>query len=96
MSYGYQWIRSDNGADSAIHDATKSTYELGSAYGGKAVKLRGTFTGEASNEETMTSAATGAVASSASGTLKASLLAAAKCHKGKPFTFELRFSEGPP
>ena len=57
-SYGYQWLA--NGA--AISGATGSTYTLAGADEGKAVKARVSFTDDAGNAESLTSAATAAVA----------------------------------
>ena len=58
VSYSYQWIRSDGNNDSDIPDATDTTYTLVSADEGKTIKVRVTFTDDADNEETLTSAAT--------------------------------------
>ena len=62
VSYSYQWIRSDGETDSDIAGATSSTYELTIADQGKTVKVRVTFTDDRGNSESLTSAATGAVA----------------------------------
>jgi NADH:ubiquinone oxidoreductase subunit C len=62
VSYSYQWIRSDNGTDADIAGQTDSTYTLVSADQGKAIKVRVSFTDDADHEETLTSAATAAVA----------------------------------
>ena len=62
VSYSYQWIRSDNGADIAIQDATASTYELTDDDVGKTIKVRVSFTDDADNQETLTSEATAEVA----------------------------------
>ena len=56
--YSYQW-RAD---DVAITDATGSTYTLVSGDLGKAIKVQVTFTDDGGNRETLTSAATAAVA----------------------------------
>ena len=55
--YRYQWLA--DGAD--IAGATATTYTLVDADEGAAVKVRVTFTDDASNEESLTSAATDAV-----------------------------------
>ena len=56
-SFAYQWQ-----ADGvAIQDATDSTYTLVDADEGKAISVKVTFTDDAGNEETLTSAATDAV-----------------------------------
>ena len=62
VSYSYQWIRSDNGADTDIAGETDSTYTLVLASLGKTIKVQVTFTDDADNEETLTSVATEAVA----------------------------------
>ena len=58
VSYSYQWIA--GGSD--IAGATSSTYTLTSSEQGQTVQVRVTFTDDADNEETLTSAATVAVA----------------------------------
>ena len=62
VSYSYQWIRSDGNNDTYIAGETSSTYTLVSADVGKAIKVKVTFTDDRNNAETLTSAATGAVA----------------------------------
>ena len=62
VSYSYQWIRSDNGADTDISGETDSTYTLVYADQGKTVKVKVSFTDDASNDETLTSEATVEVA----------------------------------
>ena len=62
VSYSYQWIRSDNGADADIGGQTASTYTLSDEDEDKAIKVRVSFTDDADHEETLTSAATGVVA----------------------------------
>ncbi len=61
-SYSYQWIRSDNGADTDIAGETDSTYTLVLADLGKTIKVQVTFTDDGGNDETLTSEATVAVA----------------------------------
>ena len=58
VSYSYQWIAGGSG----IAGATGSTYTLTSSEQGQTVQVRVTFTDDADNEETLTSAATVAVA----------------------------------
>ena len=58
VQYEYQWIADD--AD--ISGATNATYTLADADEGKAVKVEVSFTDDANNEESLTSAATEAVA----------------------------------
>ena len=60
VSYSYQWIRNDGSADSDISGATGSTYELADADQGKAIKVKVSFTDDANNQETLTSAPTAA------------------------------------
>ena len=58
VSYGYQWIA--GGSD--IDGATGSSYTLTASEQGQTIQVRVTFTDDADNEETLTSAATVAVA----------------------------------
>ena len=62
ISYSYQWIRNDGTSDTDIAGATDATYTLVAADVGKTIKVRVTFTDDASNDESLTSEATGAVA----------------------------------
>ena len=57
-AFSYQWLADDT----EVAGATGSTYTLVEADEGKTVKVRVSFTDDASNEETLTSAATEAVA----------------------------------
>ena len=87
-SFSYQWL-ADN---TDITGATDSTYTLLDADEGKTIKVRVSFTDDAGNEETLTSAHTEAV----TGPLTASLENTPDAHDGETaFTFELRFSEEP-
>ena len=61
VSYTYQWIRTAAGVDTNISGATASTYTLVAADLGTTIKVRVSFTDDASNAETLTSAATAAV-----------------------------------
>ena len=93
VTYSYQWIRNDGTNDSDIGGQTGSTYTLVSADEGKSVKVRVSFTDDRDNEETLTGAATAAVAAAPS-RLTVSLENAASTHDGSAvFTFEIRFSE---
>ena len=58
VSYGYQWIRNDGNDDADIEDSTDSTYKLSDADVGKTIKVKVSFTDDADNQETLTSAAT--------------------------------------
>ena len=64
VSYSYQWIRNDGSTDTDtdIQDATGSTHTLVDADEGQTIKVRVSFTDNAGNEETLTSAATAEVA----------------------------------
>ena len=57
-SFAYQWIRGDRD----ISGATRSTYTAVAADEGERLKVRVSFTDDAGNEESLTSAATDAVA----------------------------------
>ena len=61
VSYSYQWLADDTDIDGA----TESTYALTTNEQGKTIKVKVTFTDDANNEETLTSAATDAVAAKA-------------------------------
>ena len=65
VSYTYQWIRTAAGVDTNISGATASTYTLVAADQGTTVKVRVSFTDDASKAETRTSAATAAVSAAA-------------------------------
>ena len=56
-TFAYQWLADDTD----IADATDSTYTLVAAAEGKTIKVRVSFTDDADNDETLTSAATGEV-----------------------------------
>ena len=56
-SYTYQWLADDT----EIDGATSSTYTVQASDNGKVIKVRVTFTDDADNEETLTSAGTSAV-----------------------------------
>ena len=58
VSYTYQWIANDGTTDTDIRGATSSTYTLSDDDVGKTIKLRVSFTDDANNSETLTSAAT--------------------------------------
>ncbi len=58
VSYSYQWLADDTDIDGA----TASTYTLVLADQGKTIKVKVTFTDDAENQESLTSAATVAVA----------------------------------
>ena len=88
-SFTYQWLA----ADADIDGATTSSYTLVAGDVGKAIKVRVSFTNDAGNEESVTSAATAAVTQPP---LTATTHDAPESHDGATaFTFELRFSEEP-
>ena len=88
--FSYQWQA--DGAD--ISSATSDTYTLADADEGKAISVAVSFTDDAGNDETLTSAATAAVAAVPLPQLTAVIENAAASHDGESvFTFELRFSE---
>ena len=91
VSYQYQWLR----ADADITGQTNSTYRLVSADEGKTIKVRVTFRDDADNQETLTSAATTAVAARPAPAvlLTASFANVPADHNGSNFTFQLSFSE---
>ena len=64
MSFSYQWVRSDGTTDTDITGATGSTYTLVSADQGNTVKVGVSFTDDAGNAGTLTSASTASVAAS--------------------------------
>ena len=93
VSYSYQWIRNDGATDADISGATNSTYTLADADEGTTIKVRVSFTDDAGNEETLTSAATGEVVAAPS-LLTVSLENSPESHNGTDvFTFQIRFSE---
>ena len=89
-TFTYQWLSS---RDTEIAGATGSTYTLTDSEEGKTIKVRVSFTDDRGNQETLTSAATGAVAAAPT-PLTASTHHVPESHDGQnAFTFELRFSE---
>ena len=58
VSFSYQWIRNDGTDDTDIAGETGSTYALVDADQGQTIKVRVTFTDDAGNDESLTSAAT--------------------------------------
>ena len=90
-TFTYQWLADD----AAISGATGSTYTLVAADSGKTIKVQVSFTDDAGNTESLTSAATSAVEAAAQATqLTASVHGVPASHDGSAaFTFELRFSE---
>ena len=62
VAYSYQWVRNDGTSDTDIADATASTYTLVAANEGKTIKVKASFTDDASHAESVTSVATTTVA----------------------------------
>ena len=60
VSYSYQWIRNDGSTDADILGKTGPTYVLSNDDVGKTIKVRVSFTDDANNNESLTSAATAA------------------------------------
>ena len=88
-SYAYQWIR----GSTDIGGATDSTYTLVDADEGETIKVRVSFSDDAGNAESFTSATTDAVAA-APEPLTASFSGVPPEHAGEGrFTFDLAFSE---
>ena len=88
-SFTYQWLA----ADVDISGATGSSYTVVTADAGKVIKVTVSFTDDAGNAESVTSAATAAVTQPP---LTASTHDVPESHDGATaFTFELRFSEEP-
>ena len=58
VSYSYQWVRNDGTDDADISGETSSTYTLVEADQGQTIQVRVTFTDDAGNDESLTSAAT--------------------------------------
>ena len=67
VSYSYQWIRNDGTNDADIGGQTGSTYTLTASEQGKTIKVRVSFTDDADNAETRTSADTDTVAATKPG-----------------------------
>ena len=86
-TFTYQWLADDTD----INGATTSSYTVVAADAGKAIKVTVSFTDDAGNAETLTSAATAAVTQPP---LTATVHDKPSSHDGNnSFTFELRFSE---
>ena len=88
----YQWIRRDldTATDTDIEGATDTTYTVTTTDQGKALKVEVTFTDDAGNAESVTSASTAVVKLP----LTAAIHDAPESHDGQSvFTFEVRFSE---
>ena len=92
VSYSYQWISTDGSSDSNLADATGSTYTPVTANTGKSIKLKVTFTDDAGNAESLTSAATDVVQAPLTG----DFTQVPASHDGESaLILELTFSESP-
>ena len=60
-TFSYQWVSNDGTADMDIQEITSTSYTLVADDIGKTIKVRVSFTDDGGNEETLTSAPTGAV-----------------------------------
>ena len=90
-SYAYQWM----GAGSNIAGATGSSYTLTASEQGQTIRVRVHFSDDSGNSETLTSAATVAVAAKPV-PITASFDNVPGSHDGTAtFTFDLHFSEEP-
>ena len=65
--FSFQWVRNDGNADEDIQDATGATLTLTDAHAGMTVWVEVFFTDDAGHEEALTSAATAAVDTPATG-----------------------------
>ena len=89
-SYEYQWIR----GSTDIQDATDSSYTVVSVDAGETITVRVTFSDDEGHEESLTSAATDAVAPApAPLTATFSDVPSEHAGEGETFTFGLTFSE---
>ena len=89
-SFTYQWLA----GDTEISGATGSSYVVATADEGKSIKVRVSFTDDAGNAESLTSAATTATTAVPRPPLTATVHNKPSSHDGSAaFTFELRFSE---
>ena len=61
VQFSYQWMRNDGSADTEITGATGTEYKLVAADKGNTIKVEVSFTDDAGNDETLTSAATAEV-----------------------------------
>ena len=90
-AFAYQWVAVRDGTGTDIAGAPTSTYTLRDADAGAAIRVRVSFTDDAGNAETLTSAATASVALPP---LTAEFLRMPAEHDGsRRFEFEIRFGE---
>ena len=79
-TYSYQWVANDGGTDADISGETDASYTLVADDVGKTIKVKVTFTDDAGNEATLTSAATKAVEAAPQPPAKPTGLSAAVSH----------------
>ncbi len=91
VSYSHQWLADG----STLEGATGTTLLLTASHQGKTIAVRVTFSDDAGNAESLTSAATTAVAAQPAPAvlLTASFANMPADHNGENFTFQLIFSE---
>ena len=66
-AFSYQWIANNESVDTDIAGATGNAYTVAASDAGKTIKVRVAFTDDAGNGESLTSAATAAVAATVPG-----------------------------
>ena len=98
VTYSYQWIRNDGSTD--IENATDSSYTLAAEDEGQTIRVKVSFTDDADNTETLTSAATEAVGpprtlkATEADPLTASFALAPEAHDGENgFKLRIAFSD---
>ena len=80
-AFSYQWIANNGSVDTDITGATGAAYTVAADDVGKALKVRVTFTDDAGNEESLTSAATAAVATTVLGEPRSVAVAPGRNHE---------------
>ena len=92
--FRYQWFASKSGVILVLLGETSSTYTLAPTDEGSTFQVQVSFTDDANNEETLTSAATVAVAAAGPAPLTAAFQDLPDSHDGSTaFTFRVLFSE---
>ena len=93
-AFNFQWVSNEGTADADIPGAADSVYTLVASDIGKVLKVRVSLTDDAGNEETLTSAATIAVARPRLTVSLESATTTPTTHDGSTaFNFHIRFSE---
>ena len=94
VTFEYQWVRSDNGADTDIAGAADSAYTVVLADQAKTIKVRVTFDDDRGHSEILTSEATEAAAAAPVPLTVSVTVSAPAAHDGSSeFTFDIEFSE---